>query len=134
MDFHPFKYKLFNNFLYDEKYSRAVQYMNYNICTFYYHDDNFSYVTKTDGESLNALAVICWRFKRFNKMEKFLLMAIGVGDINAMYNLAGYYADKYGLLGTKIFKELTEYCFHPQRLLRLCHIYNIEITDYIDII
>ena len=34
------------------------------------------------------------------------------------------------LIGHKILKELTEYCFHPQRLLRLCHIYNIKISDY----
>ena len=37
-------------------------------------------------------------------------------------------------LGVKIFKELTEYCFNPQRLTRLCNIYNIEMCDYMEII
>ena len=42
--------------------------------------------------------------------------------------------EKTYFLGIRIFKELTEYCFHPQRLLRLCHIYNVEVNDYMDII
>ena len=137
MDFHSSKYKLFNNFLYSEKYSYKLQNTDYASFACFYHSNKSDHITDcitTDGERLNALAVICWRVKCFNKMEKLLLRAIEVGDINAMYNLAGYYVNKYGLLGNKIFKELTEYCFHPQRLLRLCNIYNIEMTDYMDII
>ena len=42
--------------------------------------------------------------------------------------------EKTYFLGIIIFKDLTEYCFHPQRLLRLCNIYNIEMNDYMDII
>ena len=70
----------------------------------------------------------------YNKLEKYYLMAIELGDTNAMHNLARCYMCKYGLLGPKIFKELTEYCFNPQRLTRLCNIYNIEMSDYMDII
>ena len=42
--------------------------------------------------------------------------------------------EKNNFLGVKIFKELTEYCFNPQRLTKLCNIYNIEMSDYMDII
>ena len=42
--------------------------------------------------------------------------------------------EKNNFLGVKIFKELTEYCFNPQRLLKLCNIYKIEFDNYMDII
>ena len=42
--------------------------------------------------------------------------------------------EENNFLGVKIFKELTEYCFNPQRLLKLCNIYGIELNDYMDII
>ena len=37
-------------------------------------------------------------------------------------------------LGVKIFEGLAKYCFNPQRLLKLCNIYNIEFDNYIDMI
>ena len=42
--------------------------------------------------------------------------------------------EENNFLGVKIFKDLTEYVFNPQRLLRICNIYGIELNDYMDII
>ena len=42
--------------------------------------------------------------------------------------------EENNFLGVKIFKELTEYCFNPQRLMKLCNIYNVEMSDYMEII
>ena len=42
--------------------------------------------------------------------------------------------EENNFLGVKIFKELTEYCFNPQRLLKFCNTFDIELNDYMDII
>ena len=94
--------------------------------------------------------------KNYDKMKKYYLMAIELNNVHAMSKLCYFHKylqhyllrqinskiaikkvrelEKNNFLGVKIFKELTEYCFNPQRLLKLCNIYNVELNDYMDII
>ena len=90
-------------------------------------------------------------------MKKYYLMAVKLNNEHSLNNLYNYYnsylqhyllrhinstiaiekikkLEKNNFLGVKIFKELTEYCFNPQRLLKLCNIYNVELNDYMDMI
>ena len=110
---------------------KVLLYLDFQYCVDLFLNPN-QHISNKD--ILNVIGLHYYRRKDFNKMEKYYLMAIELGDTNAMHNLARCYMLKYGLLGPKIFEELTEYCFNPQRLTRLCNIYNIEMSDYMDII
>ena len=95
--------------------------------------------------------------KNYDEMKKYYLMAIKLNNAVSMCNLCDYYKsylqhhllrqinstiaidrikqlEKNNFLGVKIFEELTKYCFNPQRLLRLCNIYEIRFNEYMDII
>ena len=95
--------------------------------------------------------------KNYDKMKKFYLMGIELNNNISLNNFCEHYQiplqhyllrqinsriaiekvkelEKNNFLGVKIFKELTEYCFNPQRLLKLCNIYNVELNDYMDFI
>ena len=96
--------------------------------------------------------------KNYDKMNKYYLMAIILNDEKVLHDICNFNKnietqhyllrqinskiaikkvrelEKNNFLGVKIFKELTEYCFNPQRLLKLCNIYNVELNDYMDII
>ena len=108
--------------------------------------------------AMNNLADYYSRVEKNNdEMKKYYLMGIKLNNEFSLLYLCSFYKkeiqhyllrqinstiviekvkelEKNNFLGVKIFKELTEYCFNPQRLLRLCNIYNIELNDYIDII
>ena len=95
--------------------------------------------------------------KNYIKMNKYFSMAIKLENERALEQLCNYHEnymqhyllrqinskiaiekieelEENNFLGSKIFKELTEYCFNPQRLLRFCNIYDIELNEYMDII
>ena len=95
--------------------------------------------------------------KNYDEMKKYYLMAIKLNNNFSINNFCNFYKkeiqhyllrqinstiavekvrelEKNNFLGVKIFKELTEYCFNPQRLLKLCNIYNVELNDYMDFI
>ena len=95
--------------------------------------------------------------QNYDEMKKYYLMGINTNHNLCLACLCNFYdieiqhyllrqinstiaiekvkqLEKNNFLGVKIFKELTEYCFNPQRLLKLCNIYEIELNDYMDII
>ena len=119
------------------------------------------YLMAIESKNINAMNNLGYYYqtieKKDDEMKKYYLMAIKLNNEYSLNNLCMYYnsylqhyllrqinstiaiekikkLEKNNFLGVKIFKELTEYCFNPQRLLRLCNIYNIELNDYMNFI
>ena len=84
------------------------------------------------GINLNddlCLKYLCKFYKNI-EIQYYLL-----GQINSKISIKKIKElKKNNFLGVKIFKELTKYCFNPQRLLKLCNIYKIEFDNYMDMI
>ena len=115
-----------------------------------------------DTIAIDKLAKYYENERNYDEMKKYYLLNIKLNDFNYCYNslqkLLEYFTPDYTqhyllkpiksrvaiekvkqlekgkFLGVKIFRNLTEYVFDPQRLLKLCNIYNVEMHDYMDII
>ena len=135
-------------------YYYQINEKNYNEMKKYYSRA----IQLNNGNSMNNLGCYYRSIEqKYTEMKKYYLMAIQVNNEMGKINFCLHY-EKYmqhyllrqinskiaiekvkqleenNFLGVKIFKELTEYCFNPQRLLKLCNMYNIELNDYMDII
>ena len=122
-----------------------------------FDNDNLNY-DLTDKNILNIIGLYYrFKIKNYDEMKKYYLMAIKFNCKYSSFYLHPSYEkeilhyllrqinsmvaieivkrlEENNFLGVKIFKELTEYCFNPQRLLKLCNIYNVELNDYMDFI
>ena len=135
-------YNKINN--YDEMkkyYLMATKLHNYNATyklAVYYHQ------VENNNDEMNKYHLMNIKFNCYNCYNSLLFLTNFYGiemqhyllrNINspiAIKKILDLEADNF--LGVKIFKDLIEYCFKPQRLLRICSTYNVELDDYIDIV
>ena len=88
------------------------------------------YLLGIENNSIQCLTRFEWIFQKNIEIKHFLLKKCeSIIAINKIKEL-----EKINFNGIKIFKELIEYCFNPQRLLKLCDYYDIELYEYIDIV
>ena len=119
------------------------------------------YQMSAELKNINAINCLACYYseieQNYDKTKKYFLMSIELNDNEILIFLDNFFRietqhylfkninskiaiekvkelEENNFLGVRIFKDLTEYVFNPQRLVKLCNIYNIELNDYMDII